>query len=426
MTLSPKALLRRPWLLLLLAVPVVVLLAGAQLVRKLEPDPVATFEVRPARFVREVEARGTLKAVKATPIVVPPQSRRSQKVALLAQDGALLKTGDVVVEFDPYDAQREAADSQSDLAAARAKIDKARADGGKNERSIAIDRDLAKADLSRAEQFKLTDEKLYSRNQIIESRLSRELAATQLDVSGKRLTASGRLSAADRALGEIDAAKANLKLDRARQSLGALRVTAPHDGLLVLERNWRGETTFVGDTLWPGQKIAELPELSQLEAKVFVLEADGAGLKPGLPARLAIEGRPGEEHQATVARVEPLAKTTVWQSPVRYFEAALALARTDPRVMKPGQRVRALLRLEEADGVLSVPRGAVFDRDGKRVVYRRQGPAFVPVEVTIGRQSVSRVVIDKGLAAGDVVALRDPTVRRAGAAQETSVGAPGR
>ena len=421
-----RAVVRRPGLLLLLVVPLALLLAGARLMRRLEPDPVATFDVRPGRFVREVEARGTLKAVTATPIVAPVQSRRAQKVAFLAQDGAFLKKGDLVVEFDPYDAQREAADSQADLAAAKAKIEKAKAEGGKNQRSIAIDREVARGNLSRAEQFKLTDETLYSRNQIIESRLSRELAAVQLDVSGKRLAASSTLSAAERALGEIDTAKANLKLDRARQSLGALRVTAPHDGLLVLERNWRGETTFVGDTLWPGQKVGELPDLSRLEAKVFVLEADGAGLRPGLLARVVIEGRPGEEHEAKVARVEPLAKTTGWQSPVRYFEATLSLARTDPATMKPGQRVRATLRLEEAEGVLAVPRGAVFDRDGRRVVYKRQGAAFVPAEVTIGRQSVSRVVIDKGLAAGDVVALRDPTVRRTGATQETGVGAPGR
>ena len=63
---------------------------------------------------------------------------------------------------------------------------------------------------------------------------------------------------------------------------------------------------------------------------MFVLEADGAGLKPGLRARLAIEGRPGEEHEATVARVEPLAKTRDYQSPVKYFETTLSLARTDP------------------------------------------------------------------------------------------------
>ena len=74
------------------------------------------------------------------------------------------------------------------------------------------------------------------------------------------------------------------------------------------------------------------------------------------------------------------------------------------------------MRLEEADGVLAIPRGAVFEKDGKRVVYRREGGGFVPVEMTIGRQSISRVVLDSGLAAGDVIALRDPTdeARRSG------------
>ena len=422
-----KRLLVRPWRLVLVLVAVVALLASARLVRSLAPETVASFEVRPGPFVREVEGRGTLKAVKATLIVVPPQSRRSQKIAFLVQDGAQLKAGDVVVEFDPYDAQREAADGEADLAAARAKIDKAKADGNKNQRSIAIDRDVARDDLSRAERFKLTDESLYSRNQIIESRLSRDLATAQLDVAGQRLGASSQLSAADKALGEIDAGKANFKLDMAKKSLSALRVLAPHDGLFVLERNWRGETTFVGDTLWPGQKVAELPDLTQLEAKVFVLEADGAGLRQGLTARIAIEGRPGQEFPATVARVEPLAKTTDWRSPVRFFEATLALAKTDPTFMKPGQRVRAVVRLEQADAVLAVPRGAVFDRDGKRVVYRRQAGGFVPVEVTIGRQSVSRVVIDKGLSAGDVVALRDPEAKRgAGPPGSTPAGGPAR
>ena len=97
---------------------------------------------------------------------------------------------------------------------------------------------------------------------------------------------------------------------------------------------------------------------------------------------------------------------------MKYFEATLSLARTDPALMKPGQRVRAIVRLEQADGVLAIPRGAVFDKDGRRVVYRKQAGRFVPVEVTIGQQSISRVVVVKGLAAGDVVALRDPAAKR--------------
>jgi hypothetical protein len=61
-----------------------------------------------------------------------------------------------------------------------------------------------------------------------------------------------------------------------------------------------------------------------------------------------IEGRPGEEHEATVTKVEPLAKTRDYRSPVKYFEATLSLARTDPSFMKPGQKVRAVVRLEDA------------------------------------------------------------------------------
>jgi len=387
-------------------------LVGAGFVGRVESDGVATFEVRPGRFVREVEARGSLKAVKATPILVPPESGRQQKVAFLAKDGAFVKTGETVVEFDPYDAEREAADGQSDLTAARAKIEKAQSEGTKNEASLGLDRDVAKEQLDRAQTFELKDESLFSRHQIIESQLDKELFQARADVAARKLAASGKLSSAERALGEIDAGKARLKVSIADKGLRSLRIQAPHDGLLMLERNWRGEMPSVGDTLWPGQKVAEVPDLTRLEAKVFVLEADGAGLKQGQQAVFAIEGRPGQEYEASVSRVEPLAKTRDWQSPVKYFEATLSLTGKDPGDLRPGQKVRAVVRLDEAEGVLAIPRGAVFEKDGKRVVYRRSGSGFVSIEVTTARQSISHLVLASGLAAGDVIALRDPTEKR--------------
>ena len=170
---------------------------------------------------------------------------------------SVVAAGDTVVEFDPYDAQKEEADGRDDLTAAQAKIARAESDAVKNERSHTLDRDVARDELDRAETFELTDEYLYTRHQIVESQLDKELYATRADVAGRKLDASGELSTAERELGRIDAGKARLKLDIAEKSLRSLQITAPHDGILVLERNWRGETAFVGDTLWPGQKIAE-------------------------------------------------------------------------------------------------------------------------------------------------------------------------
>jgi HlyD family secretion protein len=416
---------RRPRLVAGLALGVaVVLFAGARLVRLAAADAVATTEVHAGRFVRDVTATGTLKAVKATPIVAPLESGRAQKVAILAKDGAVLKAGDLVVEFDPWAAQKEAADGDADLAAARAKIAKTDAEAGKTSRSLALDRDVAKEELDRAETYRLTDDKLYSRNAVIESGLDRALFTTKADVAGRKLAANGKLSAADRALGEIEAGKARVKVENAEKGLHALRILAPHDGLLILEKKGSGETTFVGDSVWPGQKIGEIPDLSELEARVFVLEADAAGLKPGLGARLAIEGRPGSDYSARVARVDTLAKPREPQSPVKYFETTLALEKTDPALMKPGQRVRALVRLEEAEGVIAIPRGALFEKDGKRVVYRALGRGFEPVEVTVGAASVSRVVVEKGLRDGDRIALRDPSAKGAPAAATAAGSGP--
>ena len=164
----------------------------------------------------------------------------------------------------------------------------------------------------------------------------------------------------------------------------------------------------VGNTLWPGEKVAEIPDLQELEAKVFALEADAAGLKSGLPGRLTIEGRPQETHVAHVAGVQPVAQPRERASPVKFFETRVALDRTDTRIMRPGQKVDVTITLEELEGVIAIPRGALFEKDGRRIVYCRRGARFVPVEVSVGPNSVARVVITRGLVPGDLVALRDP------------------
>ncbi len=421
MTLAERLRERRPLLLLIGGMSAFALLVLAvRLMGSFTADGVATAEVRKDRFVREVTALGTLKAVKATPIVAPPELRQSQTIAALAADGTVLRKGDMVIEFDPWAAAKEQADGRSDLATAAAKVDKTTAEGVRTGRTLGLDRDLAKDALDQARTFELKDEHLFSRNEIIESQLDKDLFTKKERVAGRKLETSGKLAQADRALGEIEAGKARVKIANAEKSLQALRIVAPHDGLLVLEKNWRGETTFVGNSVWPGEKVAQIPDLSSLEARVFVLEADAAGLKPGLKAVLGIEGQPGSGVNASVTRVDPLAKARDAQSPVKYFETILTLEKTDPALMKPGQRVHALIRLEEVDGVIAIPRGALFEKDGKRVVYRRAGSGFAAVPVTVGRNSVSRVVIESGLAPGDHIALRDPTAVTPADAKEAS------
>ena len=78
-------------------------------------------------------------------------------------------------------------------------------------------------------------------------------------------------------------------------------------------------------------------------------------------------------------------------------------------MMKPGARVRATLEVENQANAFAIPRQALFEKEGKKLVYRKKKEAFEPVEVTIGSSSAGRVVVTKGLAKGDEIALEDPT-----------------
>ena len=118
---------------------------------------------------------------------------------------------------------------------------------------------------------------------------------------------------------------------------------------------------------------------------------------------------PEQPIEATVKRVEPVARRRFRGSPVQYFGVVLELGETDPATMKPGQRVEATLFLEEREAVVVVPRQAIFVDDGEAAVWIRNGSAFEERAVELGPQSPSFAVVESGLEPGDVVALERPS-----------------
>ncbi len=363
----------------------------------------------PQDFVRRVPAQGNLQAVRATPVAAPMGVQGPFRIGWVAADGSRVQQGEVVIRFDPSTMEKRLTDAEDDLRETRLQMEKEGSEGLAEVRKLERDAAMARRELENARQFQKKDEVIFSRHDIIESEIDQQLAQEQETHARETRRTRQRLSGTETALLQIKIRQADAKIQQARRALQALSVTAPHDGVLILKRDWRGEPTRVGDNVWNGQPLAEIPNLSAMKAEVYVLEADAGGLKPGRPATLVVESAPEVSYPARIARVDSLAKPRIPGSPVQYFAVTLELARTDPRVMKPGQRVQATLLLEERRGALLVPRQAVFDREGRSVVFRKGARGFAPVEVKLGPATMGRVVVESGLAAGDVLALRDPT-----------------
>ena len=149
-----------------------------------------------------------------------------------------------------------------------------------------------------------------------------------------------------------------------------------------------------------------------MKAEVFVLEADAAGLATDKSASVWLESHPESKYAGRITQLDKLARPRTRGVPVQYFGVTISLDRTDPRVMKPGARVRAVLEVENIARAFAIPRQALFEKEGKRLVYRKRGAKFEPVEVVISSSSAGRVVVTKGLVEGDELALQDPTEER--------------
>ena len=403
--------LRRPSRLVRIGVLAAVVAAGGLGVYSFRKgaglSDVPVLRVHRGPFERKVRAEGVLKAEKATPLSATGQDM-TFKIGWIAEDGARVKKGDVVVRFDPSETEKALEAGEADRATAGKRVVKEGAESGAAIANLGRDADHARRELETARTFQSKDPELFSRHEIIEADIDVDLAGRREGYARGTRTVREGLSQSNLDLLAIEGRKASLKIGKAKKEMAALEVVAPHDGIVVLQRDWKGDMPAVGQTVWSGYPLAEIPDLSKLQAEVFVLEADAGGLAVGKAALVVVESRTEVPVPAKVAKVDSLAKPRTRGVPVQYFGATLDLTKQDPETMKPGQRVFAHLDLGDEKSVLSVPRQAVFEKDGKRVVYRKSGRGFTPVEVTLGASALGRVIVTAGLADGDWIALADP------------------
>lgn len=394
--------------------------AGATVVGPISHAPTTPVsEVTRGRFMHRVDAQGVLAAEMATEIGVPRSRRGPMYIGWLAEDGSDVKEGDLLVQFDSTDLENELLETQDELAQTLRRRDQRLRQEETALVNLERDANMAERQLEYSRTFQSKDPEIFSRQEIIESEIDSTLATRRRDNATRTRGIREDLGAVELALLDLQRDRANLDIEEAEADLASLEIRAPHDGIFVLT-NERGDLPVVGMMVYSRMTIAEIPQLRRMKADVYVLEADAGGLREGMPAKVVVEAHPEVTYNARIRRLSALARRKSRYSPVQYFEVELELERTDPERMKPGQRVRATLLIEDLDDVLTIPRDAVFDgENGAKIAYRRSGGGFEPVEITLGPAALGRVVVETGLEESDVVALQDPT-RRAQPGEEES------
>lgn len=365
-------------------------------------------------FVDYVQLRGDIRPAKSIVLSAPTDAGDLQ-ILKLAKNGGAVKAGDVVVQFDATTLRQRTQEKQSELKQADAEIAQVRAQQRITEEQDQAAIMKAKYDLERA-KLDLGKRDLVSKLEYEQAKLSVADAEQRLREAEQKAKSNKTGAEADIVGKERKKEKARFDLARAQRGLDALTLKAPTDGVVNIMPNFRSGGMFggtvefrEGDRAWPGANIIELPDLSSIHLEARLDESDRGRLKVGQTATVKIEAVPGKDFAASVDLISVLAKvdfSSGWP-PAKNFDLGLVLKDPDPRI-RPGMTATARIATDRVPAVLLAPSEAVFQRDGRPVVYKLRGSLFDEQQVDVARRGREQVVISGGVSPGDRIATRRP------------------
>ena len=371
--------------------------------------------VQRKEFVDYLEIRGEVRALRSKTVVAPFGAGDLQ-IIKLAANGARVKQGDVLVEFDATTTKQKLATDQSALKSADASIQQSKAAARLKEEQDLTDVMKAKYDAESA-RMDASKQEILSAIDGQEARLKLADAVQKEKEAEEKLKADRDSAAADLVSKQQKREQAAQDVQRDEYGLRSLEIRSSLDGVVALMNNWRnsmgmGPQLFkTGDRAWPGAAIAELPDPSTLRIAARVEEAERGQLKLGQTATVRISAVPDRSFDATVDKISSTASLDFnggWPIP-RNFEVELSLKEKDDR-LNPGMSADVRVAVAKvADGIV-MPASAVFRKAGRTVAYVRRSSKFEEEAIEVGRRSGDDVLVAKGLEPGQQVALKDPTV----------------
>ena len=369
--------------------------------------PVAA--ARRGEFQVIVRCRGELVSTRSAQLIAPVNVP-GMVIAWLAPPNSEVKAGEVVVRFDSSSVQQQLLEKEAALDQAQASLNQAIAQAKMNAEQDKIDLTSAQVEVERA-KLEVSKQEIVSRLQGEESKIDLDIAQEKLRVEEATVNLHQKSDAARIGSQTRLRDKAQQDVDVTKERIAKMEVKAPSSGVIVYLNNysqgWMNAKPFkVGDQVWPGSGIAEIPDLSTLAMKGKLEETDRGRISAGMDVRMQVDPFPEKNYPGKLSAISPLVEQTFDWPPTRNFRAVGSFSERDSR-LRPGMNGRLDIIIERIPDAISIPSNALFTRMGRPAVYIESGNNWLPKEVEVLARNPDEIAI-KGIEAGTRVSLVEP------------------
>lgn len=392
---------------------------------------VPTTRVKKGDLAIEVHATGELKPGRSA-MLLAPQVPGTLQIVSIKPAGTRVQAGEVVIEFDPSEQEFNLEQARSELAEVEQQLAKEKAEGAIQVADDRVALIQARFAVRRAELEVGRNELLAAidarKNVMALEEARRRLEQLEQDIGSRATSSRARMVVL-----EEKRQKVRLRMQQTEKSLEEMKISSPVPGFLAILENRSSDFSQPGmslpeyrsgDLVWSGQSIALVAQPESMEILTKIDETDRVSIEPGQPVDVNCKGLPPQALLAgKVKRVASVpSRGFAFQTGSKKFDTVVELSKSDGR-LRSGQTADVKVRARQLQGVLQVPRQAVFEKDGKTLVYVRSGAGFQPKPVKILYRSESTAALE-GVSEGTEVALADPEASKGTGKPRSAASAP--
>jgi HlyD family secretion protein len=364
-------------------------------------------------FVRTIRFHGTVGAVSSYSVAAPRLGGQrggpgggAMTITKLLPAGSKVQKGDLLLEFDHQQQERDATDQENSFKDFEEQIKKFKAN---------LDADRARDDTEMQQARNAVEAaRLEMRKNEVISRIDAEKNKQNLDEAEatlKQLQQTYDLKRqsdlADLRSLEIQRDRAQKALVHAQENTQKMSISAPMEGMVVLNTTFRigssGPTDYQeGDDARPGAVVLNVVDPDRMEVRSRINQADIGLLKVGQPTQVRLDAYPDLVFSGRVERIAAIGVASSFSSKVHYFSAIFSVQGSDPKLL-PDLSAAVDVELERIPNVLVIPRDAVFTEGSQSYVRVKKGAGFERRTVKTGTMSDYEAVIESGLQPGEIV-----------------------
>ena len=358
--------------------------SGAQTSVEMSRLTIATVER--GNFVHDVAADGQVVATVSPTLYAPAPGI----VGLKIHAGDPVLKGQVLATLDSPDLTAKLSQEQETLQDLRIDRERAERDAERKLKQLQsafrqaeVDRQTAQRELDRSRKaYELGS---YSELQMLRAQDALEKAQFAFDQAKSDLEAQPQQNRFDIGSKQALLERQELVVSDLHRQVDALSIRSPVEGHV-------GQVQIVDRaSVAKDSPLFTVVDLSALEVEIKVTESLARDLKPGMPADL--DGN-GQHWPGIVSGVSPEVVNGDVTARVRFSGER-------PAGLRQSQRLSVRIFIDRRNNVLMVDRGAFVDEGGGNFAYVVQGGVAERRAIHLGAESVSKVEILEGVAAGD-------------------------